>query len=96
MGTDSTTRRIGMAEYIEREAVLEITNRVSDRMLSVSLGRKVVNLPAADVAPVVHGRWVDRINPERFDFKRNCNICGSGSDSASNYCPNCGARMDGE
>lgn len=38
-----------MTEYIEREAVLEITNRVSDRMLSVSLGRKVVNLPAADV-----------------------------------------------
>lgn len=87
-----------MTEYIEREAVLEITNRISDRMLSVSLGRKVVNLPAADVAPVVHGDWV-----VKYDSKKKvwCSVCDHVRDIYAqigwHYCPNCGAHMkDGD
>lgn len=49
---------------------------------------------AADVAPVVHGRWlcVDT-DTEKFFL---CNRCKKKEYWESNYCPNCGARMDGD
>ena len=52
-----------MAEYIEREATLrEIERReslmVGDKTISVdALKQFILNRPAADVAPVVYGRW---------------------------------------
>lgn len=68
-------------------------------------------IPAVDAVPVVHGRWIDeRGNAVGWDDindccpKRSCwcSVCGdwlTGSDqyaTTGNYCPNCGARMDGE
>lgn len=52
------------------------------------------HIPAADVAPVVHGRWlcVDT-DTEHFFL---CNRCKKKEFWESNYCPNCGARMDGD
>lgn len=66
--------------------------------------------PTADVAPVVHGRWV--YNPNGMDFVLGaweCSICGIKNDNlpcdrkinpynyiGSKYCPNCGAKMDQE
>lgn len=44
-----------MAEYIKREAVLEIVNKLDD-MTALVVGRKVMNLPAADVVPIVRCR----------------------------------------
>lgn len=54
--------------------------------------------PAADVAPVVHGRWIEK---EKYTFGTmyDCSICGTrilDNGHAWNYCPNCGARMDRE
>lgn len=48
--------------------------------------------PTADVAPVVHGRWlcVDT-DTEQFFL---CNRCKKKEYWESNYCPNCGAKMD--
>lgn len=54
--------------------------------------------PAADVAPVRHGRW---IKPVPGDGENYCSVCkaeqlwfyGYGY-LEPNYCPNCGARMD--
>lgn len=54
---------------------------------------------AADVAPVVHGRYVH--DGPRFHggvdwwHCSNCMAVASGVDIAHNYCPNCGAKMDG-
>ena len=50
--------------------------------------------PAADVAPVVHGRWlcVDT-DIEQFFL---CNRCKKKEYWESKYCPNCGAKMDEE
>lgn len=75
-------------EYIEREAVLEIVKRTSgDHAAAWSAIRQ---LPAADVAPVVHGEWVDR------DGKSWCNVChASNKQYKPPYCPHCGAMMDG-
>ena len=48
---------------------------------------------AADVAPVVHGRWVDNGIPD--SILSGCSVCGFTCGSSSFfYCPNCGAKMD--
>lgn len=54
-------------------------------------------LPAADVAPVVRGKWIQE------DFGLVCSNCGGKAMTDGDYrqvqttnCPNCGARMDGE
>lgn len=75
-------------EYIEREALLEIVKRTSgDYAAAWSAIRQ---LPAADVAPVVHGEWIDR------DEKTWCNVChASNKQYKPLYCPHCGAKMDG-
>lgn len=98
-----------MAEYIEREALLrEIERRerlmVWDKTISVdALKRFILNRPAADVAPVVHGRWDDS---GRYTFPSGstavrCTNCGCALTVSEyrlnnwNYCPVCGAKMDG-
>ena len=57
----------------------------------------VEDFPAADVAPVRHGRWLD-ISDIDHDSKL-CSSCGIGVTGLlakrCNYCPNCGAKMDG-
>ncbi len=57
-------------------------------------------LPAADVAPLVHGRW--KYIPQTLNTlsQLRCPFCGWWSldpsiDGAYNYCTNCGAKMDG-
>ncbi len=43
-------------------------------------------------APVVHGRWVN-FKPVHYQ----CSVCGLNVGGVtSNYCPNCGAKMDKE
>ena len=56
--------------------------------------KELVYLPSADVAPVRHGRWVviDAEEPRRY----GCSECKRLSWHMENYCPDCGARMDGE
>lgn len=61
----------------------------------------IVNeIPAADVAPVVHGRWVNvllhREKPIRMDaLCALCSNCKKESDRTA-FCPHCGAKMDKE
>lgn len=63
-------------------------------------------MPAADVVPVVHGRWITDENTEGYTGDTQCTackgflgeydpyICKPGENSFF-YCPNCGAKMDG-
>lgn len=60
-------------------------------------------LKKADVVPVVHGRW--EIKTDDYDCEyAKCSVCGEEFYDANedtiditfNYCPNCGARMDGD
>lgn len=81
-----------MAEYIEREALLRDIERynVSDGAFQ----HWVEIQPAADVAPVRHGRW-----EVGYFHDRVCSCClhpdNDFDDYAHNFCPNCGAKMDG-
>ena len=61
------------------------------RGLELAVGL-LLKAPTVDVAPVVHGRW------EIVDFAGSirCSVCGQIMDQDFNYCPNCGAKMDGD
>jgi hypothetical protein len=49
----------------------------------------------ADVAPVVHGEWKPNgMHPNGVVGNWKCNVCGKRSLEDSNFCPNCGAKMD--
>ena len=54
--------------------------------------------PAADVAPVVHGHWVEK-EKYTFGIMYDCSLCENrilDNGHPWNYCPNCGAKMDGK
>lgn len=80
-----------MTEYVEREAAIEAAKHAWAKGLEPSQYMEII--PAANVAPVRHGRWIDslaRITPY-------CSACGHSHRClirTPNYCPNCGAKMD--
>ena len=99
-----------MAEYIEREKTVKLLRSLGNREYRKEKGTiqdaiKMISYPGytptADVAPVVHGRWID--GAEDFtcgNHNAECSICRcyvswGGCDEDFNYCPNCGAKMDG-
>lgn len=59
-------------------------------------------IPAADVQPVKHGKWENGVAFHKVCSKCNCIIVDPAFDEVFfgcgrlNYCPNCGAKMDGE
>ena len=96
-----------MAEYIEREALITKFKKMElgehalvERLFADGVYAVIAAFPAADVAPVVHGHWVEK---ELFipwcdddvDIIYECSCCRTESGGTSPYCPNCGAKMDG-
>lgn len=84
-----------MSEYIKKEEALEIVKRTSgDYAAAFSEIRK---LPMADVAPVVHGKWIT--DTQEVDSCIKCSVCGIELDKyiiggkMPQYCL-CGAKMD--
>ena len=61
---------------------------------------RLKDFPAADVAPVVHGRWIpfEHWVHKTFWKGKACSVCNAniGHKTVFKFCPNCGARMDGE
>lgn len=86
-----------MAEYIDREAVINlITMRYENPEICTA---EINNIPVADVAPVVHGKWE---KSQDFIVAIKCGACGedilldySEQYEEWSFCPYCGARMDG-
>ena len=78
-------------EYIDREAALSAQNK---SMNLNEMRERLKRIPAADVRPVVRGRWIET----KTGF--HCSACKAKAkgtkDGAllSNYCPNCGAKME--
>ena len=85
-----------MAEYIELETLLERAEYDNNYRLVIP-AEAIKAVPAADVAPVVHGRWI--ADGDGYHWTYNCSICawkdGYPFNERHNFCPNCGARMDG-
>lgn len=66
-----------MVEYINKEAVRDALYEADAILMS---GLKILNqFPAADVAPVRHGRWLLEANKEKVNFRWNvtaeCSNC---------------------
>ena len=88
-----------MAEYIEREAAMHIAFK--SPFFSDSLMEEIKAIPSADVAPVVHGRWV--LLDECYNEGVYCSACHkkvykkcyANQKIKSKFCPHCGAKMDG-
>ena len=96
----------GKKEYIEREALIK--GFTSDGCRFVygnstvkAIVSRIMVTPAADVAPVVHGEWVEQVKIARKSninplYYYQCSLCGVYLAKRANFCPNCGAKMDGE
>ena len=91
-------------EYIKRRDVLiklEIAYDMArlDQKLPISDLQPEVNLiKAVDVQPIKHGRWLgdEVIQCSNCNFTLNGASFGRIVHKYFDYCPNCGARMDGE
>ena len=57
----------------------------------------VLNAPIVDAVHVVHGRWIESTNTDYMMSQFTCSECGVKYIAKTwNYCPNCGAKMDGD
>ena len=92
-----------MAEYINRERARFEAKRYFKNMdeIQEDLDMLFCMLPAENVAPVRHGRWIKE-NSRKKSYLWICSncrkiayFCGGDGKCAYQYCPNCGARMDG-
>lgn len=87
-----------MTEYIEREAAIESLPVAWDSAINA-----LRNMPAADVVPVVYGRWI-RPHRKNNNYCCDCSECGGeamhrdyqwNKNGVYPICPHCGAKMDG-
>ena len=104
--------KIAQLEKLARNRYLETTSsslchsrymtQLNER---TALKRIIADFPSADVAPVQHGRW-EKSEDNYYSLNLvKCSVCHEEwcfeidddvKDLNYNYCPNCGARMDGE
>lgn len=70
-----------------------------DSRLDWAFREDIDNAPTVDAVEVVHGWWVHHYNDsdEPIDDKWYCSECHMCNDHKRTwYCPNCGAKMDGD
>ena len=86
-----------MSDLISRQAAIDAIKRYEsadsydiNRGLIMAMNA-VADVPTID--PVKHGKWIEYLI---VDGIKQCSVCGVLRIEDSNYCPNCGARMDGE
>ena len=97
-----------MAEYIEKEKAARVLREEAAANYPTAFhvglyaaARAIDSIPAADVRPVVRGKWKLDSDPGE-PWRYVCNICGEKTKDTvmgkprANYCPHCGADMRGE
>jgi hypothetical protein len=97
-----------MSRYIDAD---ELLKRLPDNLpYKASVKRALIQAPTADVVEVRHGYWLSAyeyslkfdISEERRNEVKNdriwkfCCLCDQAAKWDYDYCPNCGAKMDGE
>ena len=93
------------ADYIERLDTLkelalldtgeeEYTDNISRTRATIA----IANIPAADVAPVVHAYWIRHDDADVVEGyyvpEYECSKCRAWKKDDSDFCPDCGAKMD--
>lgn len=88
-----------MSDLIDREAVREFIKSYSHSTDVVyHMEKQLYEVPTIDAVPVVHGYWIN------WKDEHQCSVCKNTvimddylwMDDEYEFCPNCGARMDGE
>lgn len=91
-----------MNDYIDRQATLDalgVTKNATkyggdhsgyDTRMLYEIHDVLTGLPSADVAPVVHSRWIKTADGAE------CERCGREVVYQTIFCPHCGAKMDGK
>ena len=77
--------------YISREAAIEaVESSLSFHSYAGGIAANTIaKLPAADVRPVVKGKWI-----LKDDGRAHCSMCDTpGNSYVWNFCPKCGAKM---
>ena len=77
---------------------------MADIFMQTATKLLIDKVPTIDAVPVVHGRWIDMYEDETTEGLWRCSVCGSDryfdiltpEECGCYYCPNCGAKMDGE
>lgn len=101
-----------MPKYIDADGLKQYVNDLSTNSLNgwstLGILGAIDALPAADVASVVHGRWIQMKTSigktysvcscckTDFKFKTDKGTLARLDMNGTNYCPNCGAKMDKE
>ena len=90
-----------MNEYIKREEIRRAYEKLTRSYVNGNpyiadwrFDEMIEKLPAADVAPVRHGRWLPQVvlGQKAWD----CSECKTLGSPHWKWCPVCGAKMDGE
>lgn len=84
-----------MNDLISREEARNLMYHKQEPLTEYDLD----SLPTVDAEPVKHGHWIKPtvIDGRAFNIP-HCSVCNEvpcGVDEHTNYCPNCGAKMDG-
>lgn len=105
-----------MAEYINKKTAISLIKQYGRDAIDggrysldtvddcIELEHRIKALPTEDVAPAVHGRWIEREDP-MLDTYCTCSACNEDfyieqtGDPVKDlftytYCPSCGAKMD--
>lgn len=100
-----------MDEYIKKEAVLDLFGEVPAYTgyetypvgvhtficeIAPLIKDEIRKIPAADVAPVRHGHWIEHKHFHHdyyIDSTYECSECNVEESLTSDYCPHCGAKM---
>lgn len=91
-------RRVDVENAIRKACIMghiPFSSATPEGQRALEAIRAVRHVEAADVAPVVHGRW-RWVGSDRWNECYECSECGKMSYNDSRFCPHCGTKMDGE
>ena len=89
-------------DNFDRENTLRILRGKKAKLLnSHAIKNMIVTVPKVDAVEVVHGRWIETLVPDGYvqkasRMRKQCSVCGWTNACRYKYCPNCGAKMDGD
>ena len=80
--------------------IVPTTQGEQEHYVTIAFKKDIDEVPTVDAEPVRHGKWLKAyLDHEAFGKRPSifyCSACCACSTVKTNYCPNCGARMDEE